>query len=213
LVTGLLIAASLLLSHVVKAQETDIEVVALFANAAVLRIDGKQRFLKSGETSPEGIFLEKADSSEVTINYQGKRSTLGLSERISTEYKKPSRVTVSVQINKRGQYITTGSINGMPVKFLIDTGANIVAMNSITAKHLGIDVSTGRKMIATTAGGTIGSTEVYLDIVRVGGIGISNVHAMVLDGGFPTEVLLGMSFLKNVKMQENAGLMMLTSQF
>jgi aspartyl protease family protein len=137
---------------------------------------------------------------------------LGLSQRISTRYEEPGLATVSVQINQQDQYITTGSINGSPVKFLVDTGANIVAMNTKTARGLGIDISTGRKMRATTAGGTIDSTEVYLGMVQVGEIKISNVQAVVLEGEYPTEVLLGMSFLRKVKIEENAGLMMLTAE-
>ena len=208
----LLISAALLLSHAVNAQEMDIEVVALFKNAAMLKIDGKQRLLKTGETSPEGITLEEADSETATIKYDGNSVVLGLSQRISTRYEEPGLATVSVQINQQDQYITTGSINGSPVKFLVDTGANIVAMNTKTARGLGIDFSTGRKMRAVTAGGTIDSTEVYLDKVQVGEIEISNVQAVVLEGEFPTEVLLGMSFLRKVKIEENAGLMMLTAE-
>ena len=209
----LLIAAALLLSHAVSGQETDIEVVALFKNAAMLKIDGKQQFLKTGETSPEGIYLEEADSETATIQHEGSSVVLGLSRRISTRYEEPGQATVSLQINSQGQYITTGSINGSPVKFLVDTGANIVAMNTKTARGLGIDTSTGRKMNATTAGGTIASTEVYLGKVQVGDIAVSNVQAVVLEGDFPTDVLLGMSFLRKVKIEENAGLMMLTAEF
>jgi aspartyl protease family protein len=208
----LLIAAALLLPHAVNAQEMDIEVVALFKNAAMLKIDGKQRLLKTGEKSPEGITLEEADSEAATIRYDGNSVVLGLSQRISTRYEEPGLATVSVQINQQDQYITTGSINGSPVKFLVDTGANIVAMNTKTARGLGIDISTGRKMRATTAGGTIDSTEVYLGMVQVGEIKISNVQAVVLEGEYPTEVLLGMSFLRKVKIEENAGLMMLTAE-
>jgi aspartyl protease family protein len=209
----LLLAGALLLSHAVNAQETDIQVVALFKNAAMLKIEGKQRLLKTGETSPEGITLEKADSETATIKYDGNSVVLSLSQRISTRYEEPGLATVSVQINQQGQYITMGRINGSPVKFLVDTGANIVAMNTETARGLGIDTSTGRKISATTAGGAIPSTEVYLGMVQVGEITISNVQAVVLEGEFPTEVLLGMSFLRKVKIEENAGLMMLTAEF
>jgi aspartyl protease family protein len=212
--TGLLlIAAALFLSHTVNATETDIQVVALFKNAAMLKIDGKQRLLKTGEKSPEGITLEEANSETATIKYDGNSVVLGLSQRISARYEGPGLATVSVQINQHGQYMTMGRINGSPVQFLVDTGANIVAMNTKTARGLGIDTSTGRKIRATTAGGAIPSTEVYLGKVQIGDITISNVQAVVLEGEFPTEVLLGMSFLRSVKIQENAGLMMLTAEF
>lgn len=213
LVSWLACFACVLASNVLNAEEVDIEVVALFSNAAVLKVDGKQRLLKSGETSPEGILLEKADSSGVTIRYEGKLTTIGLSERITTQFRTPERRTAAVQVNRKGQYITTGSINGRPVRFLIDTGANILAMSSVSARSLGIDTSTGRRMRGTTASGTIESTEVYLGVVQVGDIVVENVQAVVIDGGYPTEILLGMSFLKNVKIEENAGLMLLTSQF
>ncbi|MCH7744083.1 MAG: TIGR02281 family clan AA aspartic protease [Proteobacteria bacterium] len=195
------------------AEQLDIEVVALFADAAMLRIDGKQQLLKTGETSPEGVLLIGASSSEATIEYQGNRSTMPISERISSDFQKPGVVTLSVQINAQGQYIAMGSINGRPARFLIDTGANIVAMNSEMARSLGIDFSNGKKLNATTAGGTISSREVILGAVQVGEIKVTNVRGAVLEGEFPKDILLGMSFLKNVKIQKNAGLMVLTSQF
>ncbi len=106
-----------------------------------------------------------------------------------------------------------GSINGRPVRFLIDTGANIIAMNSRMARNLGIDFSGGKIMTATTAGGAIRSWEVILGAVQVGEIRVTNVQGAVLEGEFPKDILLGMSFLRRVKIQENAGLMVLTSQF
>jgi len=204
---------ALLVSQFSVAEQLDIEVVGLFSNAAMLRIDGKQLLLKTGETSPDGVLLVSASSAEAIIEYQGNRSTMLLSDRISSKFQKPGVVTVSVQINEQGQYIATGSINGRPVRFLIDTGANIIAMNSKMARSLGIDFSSGKKMTATTAGGTIRSWEVILGTVQVGEIKVTNVQGAVLEGAFPTDILLGMSFLKSVKIQENAGLMVLTSQF
>ncbi|MBQ74311.1 MAG: TIGR02281 family clan AA aspartic protease [Gammaproteobacteria bacterium] len=204
---------AMLLSSPVFAEQLDIEVVGLFSNAALLRIDGRQMLLRTGEKSPEGVTLIDANSREAIIEYQNEHSTLFRSNRIASEFKKPEVVSVSVQMNERGQYITMGSINGRPVSFLIDTGANIVAMNSEMAKSLGIDLSGGKEAASNTAGGVIRSREITLESVQVGEIIVTNVRIAVLEGKFPTEVLLGMSFLKSVKMQENAGLMVLTSQF
>jgi len=209
----LVLLITLLVSQFSVAEQLDIEVVGLFSDAAVLRINGKQLLLKTGETSPEGVLLVSASSSDATIEYQGNRSTMLLSDRISSDFQKPGVVSVSVQINRQGQYIAMGSINGRPVRFLIDTGANIIAMNSKMARNLGIDFSGGKKITATTAGGAIRSWEVILGAVQVGEIKVTNVQGAVLEGEFPKDILLGMSFLKSVKIQENAGLMVLTSQF
>ncbi len=210
---GLVLLIMLLVSQFSVAEKLDIEVVALFSKAAMLRIDGKALLLKNGQTSPEGVLLVNASSRDATIEYQGIRTIMLLSDRISSSFQKPDVVTLSVQINNQGQFIAMGSINGRPARFLIDTGANIVAMNSAVAKSLGIDFSGGKKMTATTAGGTVVSREVILDVVQVGEIKVTNVQGAVLEGEFPKEILLGMSFLKNIEIQKNAGLMVLTSQF
>jgi|TARA_B100001964_G_C14236136_1_gene602547 aspartyl protease family protein len=208
-----LLLIALLISSPGYAEQLEIEVVGLFTNAALLHIDGRQLLLKSGETSPEGVMLIEANSREAVVEYQNERSTLFRSNRIASEFKKPEVVSVSVQINERGQYITMGSINGRPVRFLIDTGANVVAMNSEMAKSLGIDLSSGKGAASNTAGGVIKSREITLESVQVGEIKVTNVRIAVLEGKFPTDVLLGMSFLESVKIQESAGLMVLTSQF
>jgi len=189
------------------------EVVGLFKNAAVLNISGNERLLKVGQLSPEGVLLVSADSKEAVIEISGKKMHLTLSSRISAEFKTPASVTVSIMLNGAGQYRTTGSINGRPVSFLVDTGATIVAINSITAKSLGIDSSKGRVLRATTASGVVESVEVFLDIVKVGGIKIRNVQAAVIPGSFPQDILLGMSFLRNVKIRENAGTMQLITKY
>ena len=208
-----LLLIALLISSPGYAEQLEIEVVGLFTNAALLHIDGRQLLLKSGETSPEGVMLIEANSREAVVEYQNERSTLFRSNRIASEFKKPEVVSVSVQINERGQYITMGSINGRPVRFLIDTGANVVAMNSEMAKSLGIDLSSGKGAASNTAGGVIKSREITLESVQVGEIKVTNVRIAVLEGKFPTDVLLGMSFLESVKIQESAGLMVLPSQF
>lgn len=210
---GLVLLITLLVSQFSVAEKLDIEVVALFSKAAMLRIDGKALLLKTGQTSPEGVLLVNASSRDATIEYQGIRTIMLLSDRISSSFQKPDVVTLSVQINNQGQFIAMGSINGRPARFLIDTGANIVAMNSTVARSLGIDFSGSKKMTATTAGGTVVSREVILDVVQVGEIKVTNVQGAVLEGEFPREILLGMSFLKNIEIQKNAGLMVLTSQF
>ncbi len=207
------VAVLLVMSFQSVAQDLDMEVVGLFKNVAVLNISGNERLLKVGQLSPEGVLLVSADSKEAVIEISGKKMHLTLSSRISAEFKTPASVTVSIMLNSAGQYRTTGSINGRPVSFLVDTGATIVAINSITAKSLGIDSSKGRVLRATTASGVVESVEVFLDIVKVGGIKIRNVQAAVIPGSFPLDILLGMSFLRNVEIRENAGTMQLTTKY
>ena len=203
----------MLVSQTAFCQQQDIEVLGLFSDAAMLRINGVELLLKAGRKSPDGVLLVSANSKEAVVEVEGQQVTLQLSERINSGYEEPLIRNVAVQINDRGQYITTGSINGRPVRFLIDTGANVVALNSKMAASLGIDLQSGKVMETTTASGTVRSRAVLLESVHVGEIGASNVQAVILEGDFPVDILLGMSFLKNVKIEENAGLMLLQAQF
>ena len=81
------------------------------------------------------------------------------------------------------------------MQFLVDTGATSIAMNENEARRLGIDYRVdGKPMVASTASGTSRGWRVTLDRVKIGGIELLGVEAAVIEGGYPTEALLGMSF-------------------
>jgi len=197
--------------QVAAAETIEIDVVGLFKNVAMLRINGEQQLLKIGQRSPEGVLLLSADSRGAAIEVDGEMLSLDLSSHISAEFSAHVPTTVAIR-RDNNQYHTTGSINGVPVTFLIDTGATILAMNSRHAAALGLDMRRARPMQATTASGSVASQQVMIKRVDVGDIQVSNVLAAVLPGDHPAEILLGMSFLRNVEMSENAGLMLLKSR-
>lgn len=181
---------------------TNVVVLGLSNDRAMLEINGKARTLKPGQTSPEGVKLISADSESAVLEVEGQKNTYELSGRISTgtaPNSKPSRL--QLYPDKRGMYVVTGSINNYPTDFIIDTGANMVALNSVKAKQIGIHYQEGLLGNAKTASGIVPSYKVTLDKVQVGGFIVRKVEAIVIEGTFPQEVLLGMSFLKNVDMQ------------
>jgi aspartyl protease family protein len=193
----------------VAAEEIQIDVVGLFKDAAILEVNGERRVLKEGERSKEGIVLISADSKAAVIELEGRRIDLTLTSQIGTQFKPPKHTIVTIGTDELGQYRTVGSINGRPVSFLVDTGANIIALNSVHARSLGLNYEQGRRTRATTAGGMVDSWTVTLDSVQVGDIRVRNVRAAVLRGDFPQEILLGMSFLSNVEINESAGVLIL----
>lgn len=191
----------------------EIEVVALFKDAALLEINGRRKLLKQGERADEGVALVSANSREAVLEVDGNRVRVGLSSRIGTEFQPAESSSVTISLNDAGQYRTTGSVNDRPVPLLVDTGANIVAINSSDARSLGIDfVGTGKRRQVVTAGGVVASWQVTLDSVQIGDIRVSNVEAVVLEGGFPETILLGMTFLRNVEIRESGGVLVLTSK-
>ena len=87
-------------------------------------------------------------------------------------------------------------------------------MSSAQADRLGIDYSAnGQAGQVLTAAGPAVSHRVRLNAVEVGGILINGVDAAVVEGSYPVEILLGMSFLRNVGFSERAGVLTLTQDF
>ena len=108
----------------------DIRVLGLFENRAMLKIDGKQHLLRTGQTSPEGVKLLKSSSKRAVIEHEGKRTTVKLSQHIASSFTAAESVEVNLLRGDHGHYFGSGTINGYPVDFMVDTGASSIAMNS-----------------------------------------------------------------------------------
>ena len=191
----------------------DIIVLGLFKNKAIVKIDGKQRVLKKGKKSPEGILLISADSDVAILNVNGKEQEYKLGRHVGTSFKKKKLAEATIMpIN--GMYTTAGFINGQTVNFLVDTGATWIAMNSNQARSLGINFRyEGKRSFVSTANGVVPVYRITLNKVRVGEIELTNVDAGVLEGNSPPEVLLGNSFLNRVEMQRKGQVMLLRQKF
>ncbi len=191
-----------------------ITVEALFSGQAMVEVDGKRRLLKLNKPSPEGVVLISADSHEAVIEVDGERRTYPLGNHVSTRFDKPEQVSAKIWRNESGAYTTVGSINGRTVNFLVDTGATAVAMYRADAKRLGLAYKLeGKPMYVSTANGTAPAYEVVLDRVQVGNIVIRNVLGYVIESEGRGHILLGMSFLNRVKMEDQGAVLMLHRKF
>ena len=191
----------------------DIVVLGLFKNKAIVQIDGKQRTLKKGKASPEGVILISANSETAILKIDGKQKEFKLGRHIGSSYKQKKQAEAKI-MPVNGMYSITGFINGRSVKFLVDTGATWIAMNAHQARSLGINFRyIGKRSYVSTANGVVPIYRITLDKVRVGEIELTNVAAGVLEGNSPTEVLLGNSFLNRVEMQRQGQVMLLKQKF
>lgn len=187
-------------------------VQALFKDQAVLLLDGKRQRLKVGEQTDSGVKVIAIEGQAVVLDINGKhrRYKLGENAAISTTYTKPTAAEVTIAQNSSGLFTTAGQINGSNVHFLVDTGADVVAMNAQHARQLGVDFeANGQPAKVATASGVVRAYRVQLNSVAVGAIVLRRVEAVVLQGQHPTEILLGMSFLNHLEIQRSGGLMKL----
>ena len=83
----------LLLSGLLFAAETaaveKIVVLGLFRDRAIVSIDGTQRMLRVGQTSPEGVLLVSADSSSAVLEFDGRQESYTLGTHIMSEFAAP----------------------------------------------------------------------------------------------------------------------------
>ncbi|MAT52662.1 MAG: TIGR02281 family clan AA aspartic protease [Porticoccaceae bacterium] len=192
---------------------TTIEVKGLFNGRAILVIDGQNRLLKAGETSPEGVLLVASNSKSAEVEINGERQTLSLSRRISTSFSAAEKAELRVPRAADSHYWVRGTINGHPVQMMVDTGATLVAMNSRDADRLGIDYQQGKRGRSATASGLVNNYIVQLDKVTLGTITVRQVPAAIIEGDFPVQILLGNSLLGRLEMQMESDVMVLRQKF
>ncbi len=198
----LLLALSLLAAaHSVGAQ-TKLALDALFKDKAILRVDGARRVLKVGDTSPEGIKLVATDTKAetATVAFDGTTQVLRLGLVVAASTGGKGQVTLYAAGG--AHFFANGFINDVPVRFLVDTGATNIAMSSRDADRIGIDYKrTGQQSVAATASGMVRTYNVKLAKVQVGEITLHHVDAGIIEGNYPREPLLGMSFLGQLDMK------------
>ena len=188
---------------------------AVTKSKAIVLIDGARRVLVQGETSPEGVRLIATDTQreQAVVEIGGRREALQLGVVISA-FGAGGAGAVTLYAEPNGYFYATGSINGSPVRFLVDTGATTIAINSKEAERLGIDYKRhGKAGVAGTAGGLVQMYAVKLTSVEIGAIRLHNVDAGVIEGHFPREALLGMSFLGRLDMRRDGEKMELTQRY
>lgn len=111
--------------------------------------------------------------------------------------------------NRSGHYVAEGKINGHPVVFLVDTGATDVALPQALAERLG--VQPGPSAWSQTANGWVRTHSTRLASVELGGIKMHNVRASILPKMDSNQVLLGMSFLRHLELEQSGDTLVLRS--
>ena len=204
--------AALLAALSLPAAATDVTVIGLFPNMAVVTIDrGSPKTLKVGETTPQGVTLVSVTNGAAVLEIDGKRQTLEMGQHFETASMTGSRTSVTLAQDARGHFRTDAYVNGAHVRFLVDTGATLVSLPTQEAQRLGINYLAGTPGYSVLADGRrVVSYRVNLESVSIGDITLYNVEGVVQGGGEP---LLGMSFLSRTEMRNDGQRLVLTKRY
>jgi aspartyl protease family protein len=195
------------------AQASDVSYVgAIGDKAAILVIDGAApRTVKAGQKVGAVTVLE-VERERAVIDVAGERRILQRGQHYQLPTGASDRQSAVLAADARGHFIADGAVNGGPVRFVVDTGATVVALPAFEAQRLGIDYRKGRPGVTRTAGGEVPVFRVTLDRVKVGAIELHAVEALVIERGLDI-ALLGMSFLGRLEMRNEGQTMTLLRRF
>lgn len=198
---------------------TQVNVVGLFNNRALVMINGSgPTNMRAGQTK-NGVKLISATSSSATFVIEGKRRTLkmGQAASIGGGSASPSQGEVNSPVHlyadAGGHYYGNLTINGASLKYIVDSGATTVALNGGDAKYANIDYTRGEKIKVSTANGVVPAYLVTINTLKIGTIVLNNVKASVHEGGSPSVVLLGMSAQNRLNMKQENSVLTLTKKY
>jgi len=185
---------------------------------ALLVINGRPHAVAVGSTF-QNVKVVSVSASEAMVEQDGKRLPLqigGAPVDLGRASGGAAGATgegreIVLSAGPGGHFVTSGSINGRTVQFVVDTGATYVSLGQSDADRIGLKYKDGRRGTINTANGAVGAYLTSIDSVRVGDVQVYNVHAVVVPNSMGM-VLLGNSFLSRFSMKRDSDRMTLERQ-
>ncbi len=180
------------------------------SSAAILAIDGAApKTVRVGQ-SAGGVTVVSVEQDRATVDVEGKRRVLVRGQTYSSAGSGPQSVTLVAGAG--GHFYVDGQVNGGALRFVVDTGATAIVIPAADAGRLRINYRAGKPITMQTAAGPSSAYLVTLDSVRVGGIELQGVLAVVTEGGLGV-ALLGNTFLNRMEMRRDGQTMTLVKRY
>ena len=146
------------------AHAADVGLAGLFPGKALLTINGgPPRIVLIGVKTDEGVQVLSIDGETATLEIDGKKRVLRVGQNVASQSSGSGPATAVLTADGRGHFVTTGNINGISIRFLVDTGASMISLGAADARRIGIDASKGQIGYTQTANGVTQVTLVKLN--------------------------------------------------
>jgi len=116
-------------------------------------------------------------------------------EALGTPVKQGAEIRIPMAID--GHFWVEGTINDVPLKFLVDSGATMTTISRADAQRAGVQTTGGRDQLVRTGNGVIRVSSARADHVSIGGIERNNVGLHVAENDDLN--VLGMNFLSSLE--------------
>lgn len=203
-------AAALVLAAAAAAQAQGVTLAGRMGERALLVVDGRAHALAVGQ-SAAGVRLLRWAGDSAEVERGGATYLLRLggapAQMLATPAPAGGREIV-ISAGPGGHFVAGGTINGRAVRFMVDTGATMIAIGREDAARLALDLRQGRAAVTETANGPVTARLLTLDAVRVGDVELRSVEAIVLPASMPY-VLLGNSWLARFQLRRDNDVMRL----
>ena len=124
-----------------------------------------------------------------------KPSSHGTPHRVTNPSEPPKET--QLERTESGHFYTYATVNGQLVKFVVDTGADVVALTPEDAERAGVKFNPAEfEVVAEGAGGPVRGQDVRIDSIEVDGKLVNDVRGVVLENS--RKSLLGQSYLSRL---------------
>ena len=190
----------------------DVGLAGVMGSKAMLMINGSEPQSVAVGHSLDGVKVVSVQGDQVVVEIGGRKRPLRVGQHAIGAAAADGSGKVIMTADNQGHFYTTGTVNGVSVRFLVDTGATMISLGASDARRIGLDFNRGQKGMTQTANGQSVVSKIQLDTVRIGDVSLHNVDALIHQTEMPM-ALLGMSFLNRMEMQRDGSTMTLKRRF
>lgn len=178
------------------ASAQEIALAGRMGDKALLLLQGRSVVLAVGQSSGSTKLL-RWEQDDAVVEHAGAplRLRVGAApSRLGAPAAPGGGREIVIPVGAGGHFMTDGSINGRTVRFMVDTGATLVALSRAEATRIGLDLRGARTVRTQTAAGVATAQMLPLQRVRIREVEVYDVMAVVTEAPMPF-ILLGNSFL------------------
>ncbi len=190
-----------------------VSVNGVFGEKALIAIDNSPARVMAVGDRVQGVRLLAVRGQQVEIEQEGQRRILEVGFGNQPADHSAALAEVVITADGNGHFLAGGMVNSYAVRFMVDTGASVVALPRSIASSAGVVLDKAKTVVISTANGNVRASKVLLNTIRVGNVSLNMVEAIVLEDKQLRMPLLGMSFLKRTNMKNEGDRLTLSQRY